>query len=185
MFQWNLNVRGIVLLAQAIALWLAGGFLSSAAAVSNLPPMSSHWRTDDGLPQNAVTSVVQTKDGYLWVGTYSGLARFDGVHFHVFNSGNTPALRSGRVTSLFEDPGGTLWIGSEIGELTAYDPGAISRHRYWSCIGTAQDHCHSLDKTGDMWLVDPAGIMMRLKDGLRLEPKSGLAVYLANVANDS
>ena len=41
---------------------------------------------DNGLPDNAVTAVLQTHDGYLWIGTYGGLARFDGVRFTVFNT---------------------------------------------------------------------------------------------------
>src|SRR5580658_5700955 len=62
------------------------------------------WQSEQGLPQNKVTAMVQTRDGYMWVGTYSGLARFDGVHFTVFNENNTPAMRSSRVTSLLEGP---------------------------------------------------------------------------------
>ena len=58
------------------------------------------WRTENGLPDNAVTAVVQTHDGYLWVGTYGGLARFDGAQFTVFNSASEPELQSDRITAL-------------------------------------------------------------------------------------
>jgi ligand-binding sensor domain-containing protein len=78
---------------------------------------------EQGLPQNKVTAVVQTRDGYLWVGTYNGLARFDGVHFTVFDDNNTPELRSSRVTSLFEAGDGTLWIGTESGDVSQYKDG--------------------------------------------------------------
>jgi signal transduction histidine kinase/ligand-binding sensor domain-containing protein len=186
MLQQRLNVRDIVLIAGVIVLWLTAGVPSVAAADSSSPPyVIRTWRTDDGLPQNAVTSVVQTKDGYLWVGTYSGLARFDGVHFHVFNSGNTPELRSGRVTSLFEDPAGTLWIGSEIGELTAYDP--VSHFRaidVSAAFGRRKIIAIAPDQAGDMWLADSEGTLMRLKDGLRLDPKAGQAVNLVDIASD-
>jgi len=76
------------------------------------------WQAEQGLPQNKVTAVLQTRAGYLWVGTYSGLARFDGVRFTVFDGNNTPELRNSRVTSLFESPDGTLWIGDESGQIT-------------------------------------------------------------------
>jgi ligand-binding sensor domain-containing protein len=66
------------------------------------------WQAENGLPQNSVTSVIQTRDGYIWIGTYSALARFDGVRFTVFDTGNTPGMRSSRVTSLFEAKDGTL-----------------------------------------------------------------------------
>jgi signal transduction histidine kinase/ligand-binding sensor domain-containing protein len=182
MTQCRFPARGIVLLAPAIAMWLATGLASGAVAESSLLPyISRTWRTDDGLPQNAVTSVLQTKDGYIWVGTYSGLARFDGVHFQVFNSGNTPALRSGRVTSLFEDPAGTLWIGSEIGELTACDPGRHFRAiNVDPALGRRKIIAIALDERRDMWLVDAEGMLMRLKDGLRLAPKPGGASSMAS-----
>jgi ligand-binding sensor domain-containing protein len=66
------------------------------------------WQVEQGLPQIKVNAVVQTRDGYLWIGTYNGLARFDGVRFTVFNDNNTPELRSNRITSLFEAGDGTL-----------------------------------------------------------------------------
>ena len=69
------------------------------------------WQTEDGLPDNAVTAIVQTREGYLWFGTYGGLARFDGASFTVFDNNNTPEMHSSRVTSLFEDAAGNLWIG--------------------------------------------------------------------------
>ena len=66
------------------------------------------WQTENGLPYNSVTSIIQTQDGYLWLGTYNGLARFDGIKFAVFNTSNTPELPSNRITSLFEDANGVL-----------------------------------------------------------------------------
>ena len=76
------------------------------------------WQVEQGLPQNKVTAVVQTHDGYLWVGTYNGLARFDGIRFTVFDDNNTPELHSSRITSLFEADDGTLWIGTESGDVS-------------------------------------------------------------------
>jgi ligand-binding sensor domain-containing protein len=52
------------------------------------------WRTEEGLPQNSVQAIAQTRDGYLWLGTQEGLVRFDGVRFAVFDQKNVPALRS-------------------------------------------------------------------------------------------
>ena len=72
-------VHGVIL---ALA-WLSGGgiFLTPVSAAPNY--FIGAWQTEDGLPQNSVTAVVQTRDGYLWLGTYSGLARFDGARFTV------------------------------------------------------------------------------------------------------
>ena len=50
------------------------------------------WTTDEGLPQNRASCLKQTKTGYLWIGTWFGLVRFDGMRFTVFNKFNTPEL---------------------------------------------------------------------------------------------
>jgi ligand-binding sensor domain-containing protein len=76
------------------------------------------WTTEDGLPQNSILSIAQTRDGYLWVGTWGGLARFDGVRFTVFDRGNTPALKNNYIYALYEDREGSLWIGTGGGGLT-------------------------------------------------------------------
>ena len=84
--------------ATAFAGVVFGGLVARAAT----PNYFTHvWQSGDGLPQNALTAIVQAKDGYLWLGTYSGLARFDGVKFVVFDSRTTPEMHSSRVTSLF------------------------------------------------------------------------------------
>src|SRR3982074_3301308 len=73
------------------------------------------WNAENGLPQNSVNAIVQTRDGYLWLGTYEGLARFDGVKFTVFNKRSTPALKNTAVRALCEDAAGNLWVGTEDG----------------------------------------------------------------------
>lgn len=78
------------------------------------------WQVEDGLPQNSILSMIQTRDGYLWIGTYDGLARFDGVNFSVFNAQNHPQMSTDYISSLFESSSGTLWIGTSNGELIQY-----------------------------------------------------------------
>lgn len=74
-----------------------------------------HWGMNEGLPQSSVNDIIQTKDGYIWLATFGGLVRFDGVAFTTFNRSNTPQLRSDRVLILFEDNQGALWFGTEDG----------------------------------------------------------------------
>ena len=57
------------------------------------------WQTEDGLPQNSVTAIIQSHEGYLWLGTYNGLARFDGIRFVPFNNSTQPRLNHSRITS--------------------------------------------------------------------------------------
>ena len=70
------------------------------------------WQSDSGLPQNTVHSVLQTRDGFLWIATEGGLARFDGLNFRVFDTENTPEIRSNIVNDLREDSSGRLWIST-------------------------------------------------------------------------
>src|ERR1700683_1757072 len=88
-------------------------------------PLVDVWDTEDSLPNSTVTAVTQTPDGYLWVGTYDGLARFDGVRFVTFDPVNTPELRNARVQGLFVDSTGTLWINTYRGALTSYRDGVF------------------------------------------------------------
>ena len=83
------------------------------------------WDTEDSLPSSTVTSIAQTPDGYLWVGTYNGLARFDGARFVTFDPVNKPALTQTRVEGLFLDANGTLWINTFRGGLTSYRNGVF------------------------------------------------------------
>lgn len=85
------------------------------------------WTSENGLPNSSVTAIAQTGDGYLWVGTYNGLARFDGVRFVTFDPANTPELKHARVAGLFVDAEGTLWINTYDGSMTAWRHGVFSR----------------------------------------------------------
>src|SRR5436190_3383800 len=76
--------------------------------------------TDNGLPQNSVYSILQTRDGYLWFSTLDGLVRYNGAQFTVFNKANTKGIKSNRFSCLFEDRDGALWAGTEDGGLTRY-----------------------------------------------------------------
>jgi diguanylate cyclase (GGDEF)-like protein len=85
----------------------------------------SLWTSDAGLPQNTIEAIVQTRDGYLWLGTEEGLVRFDGVRFVISDRQSAPELRSSFVSSLFEAPDGTLWIGTYGGGLARLRNGRI------------------------------------------------------------
>jgi ligand-binding sensor domain-containing protein len=84
------------------------------------------WNTESGLPQNSVYSILQTRDGYLWLTTLDGLVRYDGAHFRVFNRNNTKGIRNNRFTQLVEDADGILWATTEDNELIRYRDGLFT-----------------------------------------------------------
>ena len=94
-------------------------------AAADTPFTVDVWNTDDGLPENAVIALTQTRDGYLWVGTQGGLARFDGNSFTPFNVNNTPGLPDNVIVFLYEDSHTNLWVGTHNGELCLIQNGIL------------------------------------------------------------
>jgi ligand-binding sensor domain-containing protein/signal transduction histidine kinase len=98
-----------------------------AAPAADSPFIVDSWSAEDGLPDNEANSVIQTRDGYLWIGTFHGLARFDGSQFTVFDEmdTNTRALKSDQITFLYEDSQTNLWIGTQSSGLAVIQNGKI------------------------------------------------------------
>jgi ligand-binding sensor domain-containing protein/two-component sensor histidine kinase len=135
------------------ALWL-GFALAVPSRASDNRFIVDHLKAKEGLPQSAVIAMTQTRDGYLWLGTQQGLARFDGIHFKTFNDGNTPGLNSTTITKLFEDSRGNLWIGTQNGGVVMVDKqGALSRIDFGRDATESRllDLCE--DETGVIWLA--------------------------------
>ena len=163
---------------------VAAGFFSALAVPPNY--FTRTWQVEQGLPQNKVTTVVQTRDGYLWAGTYNGLARFDGVHFTVFNDNNTPELRSSRITSLFEAADGVLWIGTESGDVAQYQDGHFADVPLRANWSGGKIYAIASDETGDVWAMNETGELARVRDGQVLIPSAGViakVVALTRSAN--
>ncbi len=78
------------------------------------------WNVDNSLPTNALTSLIQTPDGYIWVGTQTGLVRFDGVAFQVYNTENTKEITNQYIKCLAGDDKGAIWLGTDHGGLIRY-----------------------------------------------------------------
>jgi signal transduction histidine kinase/ligand-binding sensor domain-containing protein len=120
------------------------------------------WKTEDGLPNNSVTAIAQTPDGFLWLGTYNGLARFDGVNFHAL--GLRDGLHSLQISALLLDHHGALWIGTVGGGLSRLEHGII---KTWTTAdGLAANSVNELleDQDGVIWISTVRGLS-RWKDG--------------------
>ncbi len=108
------------------------------------------WFTEDGLPSAKTRDAVQTRDGYLWVATGQGLARFDGTHFTAFTGVTNPELRGGGFFAVLEAPDGTLWFGGDNG-LFRWRNGHFDR--FTTEQGLAHNYVRALALTRDGTVV--------------------------------
>ncbi|HOX55837.1 MAG TPA: two-component regulator propeller domain-containing protein [Candidatus Paceibacterota bacterium] len=116
------------------------------------------WGREQGLPQNVVHALAQTRDGYLWLGSDDGLARFDGVRFVSF--GLREGLRSGPVRVLFEDSQGALWIGTAGGGLTRWQDGQFTSFSMRDGLPSDSITALGEDNEGQLWVGTEAGLAL-------------------------
>ncbi len=122
---------------------------------SGSPFIVDSWSTSEGLPQSSVISVIQTRNGYLWLGTLNGLVRFDGIHFTVFDENNTPGLDSDRIVFLFEDNQTNLWIGTESSGLAMIQNGKIKN--FEAETANAGAVTYAWEDSGGIWFYSDKG----------------------------
>jgi len=123
------------------------------------------WKTENGLPQNTITAITQTLDGFIWLGSKEGLIRFDGKEFVEFNTKNTPGLKNNDIWTLKTDSKGVMWIGTNGGGLTRYFAGKFVT--YTTREGLSDDAVWSVfeDKQGKLWIGTAGGGISVFSDG--------------------
>ena len=144
----------------ALGLLCLAGVVQPAQALDPRKALTQYvhtaWRTDDGLPQNSVTRILQAQDGFLWVGTQAGLARFDGVRFTKFDHTNTPLFRGDYITDLAEDRRGTLWIATWSDGVYTYRNGRFARV---AGVGPRSGMRLALDADDSIWIGGQDGLI--------------------------
>jgi ligand-binding sensor domain-containing protein/two-component sensor histidine kinase len=125
------------------------------------------WSSENGLPQNSVHRILQTRDGYLWIATEGGVARFNSIEFTVFNQESDPAFTSNDTCCLAEDRSGDLWIGTSDG-LLRYAGGAF--RRYAIADGLPSPSVLSLAPTDDGFLLVLTSGGLARYDGQKFTP---------------
>ena len=118
--------------------------------------VAAHWDTGDGLPHNEVRCIIQTRDGYLWVGTQQGLARFDGLTFTIFNTHNS-GLPNNLIAAFAEMRDGSLWIGTSSG-LARYQDGRFTAYGVADGLKTETVNGLCAAPDGSLWIGSRLGI---------------------------
>lgn len=159
--------------------------LAATAAASEFAIRA--WQTQDGLPENSATSMVQTPDGYLWFGTFNGLVRFNGSDFQVYDRVNTPGWNDSAIINLFLDSRGWLWISTGDG-LACRQNGQWKRfpeNRGWT--GTFA-RCFAESRDGQLVVTSDDGLIFSLAGDRFLEmaspPGEGRAFFVAHFDPD-
>ncbi len=151
--------------------------LWSSAGASASPLINRVWKTSNGLPHNNVAAILQTRDGYVWLGTEGGLSRFNGFEFNTYSTENAPALKSNDVSALAETRDGSLWLGTVGGGLARLRNGQFTT--FTTKDGLASDSVTTLleDREGSLWVGTGGGGVSRLRNGQfqSFTPRDGLA----------
>jgi len=128
--------------------------------------MRDRWEIQQGLPQNSVITITQTADGYLWLGTEEGLVRFDGKKFRVFGKNDIEQLPGNKITALYTDRRGQLWIGTYDGGIFHLEEGIFRKYPVKNDNGLSQNRvlCIHEDWEGNLWIGTDTGGLYRLKD---------------------
>lgn len=142
----HIYLRRLCLAALLAAGCLVGGGVTAAAVPESTSWLYRAWQTEDGLPDNDITGVAQTDDGFLWVASKGGLLRFDGVEFTPLSLIELPGVPSRAVRAMFRDSQSRLWLGMERGPVLCIAPDQV--HTYSSAngllaqrvLGMAEDH---------------------------------------------
>jgi signal transduction histidine kinase/ligand-binding sensor domain-containing protein len=121
------------------------------------------WQVQQGLPESSIYSLLQTRDGYLWLGTQTGLVRFDGVRFSMLESIYPAAPANVWIRAAIEDSQGAVWIGTNESGIYRIAGGVVSHFSQKEGLPSNTVQCLVLLE-GDIWACTPSGLA-RFSDG--------------------
>ncbi len=121
--------------------------------------VSKNWTTEDGLPGMTITTVLQDNTGYMWIGTYDGLVRFDGVEFKTYSRSNDPRFDFASARSLCQASDGKIWIGHNDEGVTSYVPNGEIK-KYTMALGLPNNKVNSVceDLQHNIWVGTASGL---------------------------
>lgn len=166
--------------ALALLMLSTGAPIALAAPVEREPTpqyrkIIRNYGPEEGFSQNAVNALLQGQDGYLWLGTFGGLVRFDGNTFTTLRATHGKSAQqdpkdsggpsSDRIVALREDARGRIWIGTEDAGLSLYDHGRFQQLPI--CGGTCKVHSISPQAGQTLWVTTNTGLLRIATDSLR------------------
>ena len=151
---------------------------ATGAALEPTTPLGEYgrqsWAMENGLPQNSVHALLQTRNGFLWLGTEAGLVRFDGNSFAVFDPGSIPALPSGDIRCLLETKDGALWVGTSEG-LARWKDGVVTAYGVKDGLPGNGIRALDEDRAGALWVSTDGGSAQFAGDRFQLTWKPSVA----------
>lgn len=145
---------------------------------------SESWSTEDGLPSNSINGLLQTRDGYVWIATWNGLVRFDGARFTIYDTASHPSLASNRLTSIYEDAAGDLWLSTEQHELVRYHRGRFSTYGDMEGLPGGAVHSFYQELGGTLWIGGNSGAARVVQGRLERVPADLLRSRVTSMLRD-
>jgi signal transduction histidine kinase/ligand-binding sensor domain-containing protein len=121
------------------------------------------WQSEDGLPNNTIFALAQTADGYLWLGTRTGLVRFDGIRFEEFSPTNFVAPPNRGIITMLRGRAGDLWLAMDRGAVVRLS--ARSTQAFTEGLPSSIPGSLAEDAAGCLWVSYHGGAVYRLRDG--------------------
>lgn len=127
-------------------------FSTSSVFAANKDWFAREWRSDEGLPDNNVSGIAQTTDGFLWIGTVGGLVRFDGTRFDEFSPLNVEGVPSRGIRTVFLDKGGVLWLSMDRGLVVRAQSKSATVLTPTDGLPNSQTQVFAEDAEGRIWM---------------------------------
>ena len=164
MSRWMSRASGFIL---AMAAWAAGGFSPAHADMRVSPWIYRAYQTEEGLPDNSITGIAQTADGYLWVATRNGLMGYNGQKFFPLPLPNAASLPSRAVRAMFQDHRDQIWLAMERGPVLCLRREGMDSFTASNGLPSAQSTVVQMtdDAAGAVWIIYSSGQLRRILHG--------------------
>lgn len=133
--------------------------------------VSSVWTSQEGLPANTITDVMQSSEGYIYLGTYEGLVKTDGVKFEIINRGSNPDFNCSSARKIIEDSRKNLWIGSNDDGIAKFDGKKYSMYTVDSGLPNNSIRNICEDVSGNIWIGTADGVCYISPEDEVIHPK--------------